>query len=809
MRLKDRAPIADSPSVMAFASEDRALESRGDERSPRRGVKASYGVLIFVLVAYMVSLVVRGQHGPAPTWLDGWGVAGFELLLSLLMVARGVMYKRDRRYALLLGLAGCSWAAGDFANTYLSLGGARVPTLALDNYLWAGFFPLAYVGVMVLMRRDVKKLTAANYLDGVVATLVTAAALVAFAFPWIVSASGGGSEFAAVNLVYPVGDLLLFGLTALGIVMLAAGRGRARWYLIALAGACNAVGDTSALFNGLLATDVGWFFNVVAWPASLLMISSAVWLAPDPGVPVRENTSSGFRIPAVASGLALAILFVCALEHLSQIAIGFATATLLAAGARFGLALQRLGELTEERHRELEIAAQAERESKRVALLEAHTDELTGLANRRQLYKVADRLLDEERPLAMLLVDLNRFKEINDTLGHNAGDELLRQVAARLAEAVPPSGLLARLGGDEFAALLPDASEEREVVRAAEVLLRVFDEPFPLDGLTIPVQASIGVGVAPLHANTRPEVLRCADVAMYRAKSKRTGVESYVADSDKHSRDYLALVSDLRLAVGTEELFLHYQPKRSIKDGSFAGVEALVRWQHPRLGLLPPDEFVPLAEREGLMRELTLWVLDLALSQQREWRLMGETVPMAVNLSPANLLDTRLPEDLDALIKRHGTAPAELELEITEETLMQDPTRALDVIARISELGVTFSLDDFGTGYSSLAQLRQLPVRSLKIDRSFIANMSNSEEDANIVRSTIQLGHSLKLQVVAEGIETPEHLEELTGFGCDIAQGYHLSRPVPPDQITAWIHTNEATTPAVTRMPGSAHAERR
>jgi diguanylate cyclase len=787
--------MADSPSAMASATEGRILESRGDERSRRRGVKALYGVLIFLLVGYMVSLVVRGPHGPAPTWLDGWGVDGFELLVSMLMVARGVLYERDRRYALLLGLAGCSWAAGDFANTYLSLGGAQVPTLALDNYLWAGFFPLAYVGVMVLMRRDVKKLTAANYLDGVVATLVTAAALVAFAFHWIVSASGGTTEFAAVNLTYPVGDLLLFGLTGLGIVMLPAGR-RTRWCLIAGAGACNAAGDVSALFNGLVVTDVGWFLNVVAWPTSLLVISSAVWLAPDPGVPVKENTSSGFKIPAVAASLALAILFVGSLEHLSQVAIGLATATLVAAGARFGLALRRLGELTEERHRELEIAAQAERESKRAAQLEAHTDELTGLANRRQLYKVADQMLGEQRPLAMLLVDLNRFKEINDTLGHNAGDELLRQVAVRLREGVPQSGLLARLGGDEFAALLADASDERDVVRAAEALLRVFDEPFPLDGLTIPVQASIGVGIAPLHASTRAEVLRCADVAMYRAKSRRTGVESYVADSDKHSRDYLALVSDLRLAVGTDQLFLHYQPKRSIEDGGFAGVEALVRWQHPRLGLLPPDEFVPLAEREGLMRELTLCVLDRALSQQREWRLMGEVVPMAVNLSPANLLDTRLPEDLDALIKRHGTAPAELELEITEETLMQDPVRALDVIARISELGVTFSLDDFGTGYSSLAQLRQLPVRALKIDRSFIANMTNSEEDASVVRSTIQLGHSLKLQVVAEGIETPEHLEELAHFGCDIAQGYHLSRPIPPDQIPTWIHSNQTPTPA-------------
>jgi diguanylate cyclase (GGDEF)-like protein len=795
------------------ATEDRILESRGDERSsqrrrpvhddavfdaparPRRTIKAIHGALIVVLAAYIASLVVRGQRGPAPTWLDGWGVDGFELLVSLLVIARAVLYKRDRRYALLLGLAGCSWAAGDFASTYLSLGGAQVPTLALNNYLWAGTFPLTYVGVMVLMRRDVRKLTAANYLDGVVATLVTSAALVAFAFHWIASASGGGKEFAAINLVYPVGDLLLFGLTLVGLLTLPVGQ-RARWCLIAAAGVNNVAGDTSALFNGLLATNVGWFLNIIAWPASLLMISAAVWLAPDPSVPVKENTSSGFKIPSVASGLALVILLIGSLEHLSQVAIGLATATLVAAGVRFGLAVRRLGLLTEERHRELEVVAQLERESKRAAQVEAHTDDLTGLANRRQLYKVADQLFEEDRPLAMLLVDLNRFKEINDTLGHNAGDELLRQVAARLREAIPKSGLLVRLGGDEFAALLADNRDERDIVRAAEMLQRAFDEPFPLDGLTIPVEASIGVAAAPLHADTRSGVLRCADVAMYRAKSKRTGVESYVADSDAHSRDYLALVSDLRLALGTDQLLLHYQPKRSIRDGSFAGVEALVRWQHPRLGLLPPGEFVPLAEREGLMRELTLCVLDRALAQQRAWRQVGQVVPMAVNLSPANLLDTRLPEDIDALIKRHGTVPAELELEITEETLMQDPARALDVIARISELGISFSLDDFGTGYSSLAQLRQLPVRALKIDRSFIANMTDSEEDANIVRSTIQLGHSLKLRVIAEGIETPEHLEELTDFGCDVAQGFHLSRPIPPDQIVAWIRTNEATTSA-------------
>jgi diguanylate cyclase (GGDEF)-like protein len=418
--------------------------------------------------------------------------------------------------------------------------------------------------------------------------------------------------------------------------------------------------------------------------------------------------------------------------------------------------------------------------------VEAHTDELTGLANRRKLYEAVDVALTQKRRLALLLIDLDRFKEINDTLGHNVGDYLLQQVGERLAVALPEWALLARIGGDEFVALL-DGADEHAAAKFANRVRDSFDDPFPLDGLTIPVRSSIGIGLAPDHASTRSEMLRCADVAMYRAKSKGTIIESYVAERDVHSRDYLALVSDLRRAVGGDGLLLHYQPKQSLRNGEFVGVEALVRWQHPLLGLLAPAEFIPIAEREGMMRDLTIDVLDRALAQQRLWRESGRRIPVAVNLSAASLLDSRLPDDVQALVERHQTDPADLELEITEDTLMHDPHRALAVIARISEMGVTFSLDDFGTGYSCLAQLKHLPVRSLKIDQSFIMNMAESDEDANIVRSAIELGHSLNLTVVAEGIESPEHLKQLEGFGCDIAQGFHLGRPLPPEQIPVWL----------------------
>ncbi len=343
------------------------------------GVKTLFGVLTLILVAYAGSLVVRGPDGASPTWLDGWGVAAFELLASVLVLMRAYVSPRDRKYGLWLGLGCVSWAVGDFAMTYESLGGATPATISLANWLWIGFFPLAYVGVMVLMERDVRKLTAANYLDGVIAALVTSAALVAFAFHALASAAGGGNESVAINLVYPVGDLLLFGLTVFGVRLLPAGQ-RTRWSLIALAGLANAAGDISALFGGIGATDVGWFLNAMAWPVSLLLISAAVWLAPGAAAPAQENRSSGFAIPTAASALALLILFVGSLNHASQIAIGLATATLVAAGVRFGLALRRMTALTEERHRELEQSAETERASKET--LQAAVRDYTAFAAR-------------------------------------------------------------------------------------------------------------------------------------------------------------------------------------------------------------------------------------------------------------------------------------------------------------------------------------------------------------------------------------------------------------------------------------------
>ncbi|HEX3690402.1 MAG TPA: methyl-accepting chemotaxis protein [Solirubrobacteraceae bacterium] len=449
------------------------------------GITTLFAALTLLLVVYAGSLVVRGPNGASPTWLDGWGVSAFELVASVLVLWRAYVSPRDRKYALWLG-AGCAfWAIGDVAMTYETLGGATPATISLANWLWIGFFPLAYVGVMVLMERDVRKLSAANYLDGVIATLVTFAALVAFAFHGIATAAGGGNESVAINLVYPVGDLLLFGLTLFGVRLLPGGQ-RARWYLIALAGLANASGDISALFGD--PGNLGWFLDSMAWPVSLLLISAAVWLGPDPTVPAQENRSSGFAVPTVASAFALIILFVGSLNHTSQVAIGLASATLVAAGVRFGLALRRMTALTEERHRELEHSAETERASKE--RLQAAVRDYTAFAGRVADGDLTATVAANDSPeLAQLAESLNTMvsglaeisREIQAGV-HEIGDstaEILSTVSRHTDSAGEQSAAISQTSAtvNELRAAADDTAQRaRDVARQASDSVAVSDE---------------------------------------------------------------------------------------------------------------------------------------------------------------------------------------------------------------------------------------------------------------------------------------------------------------------------------------------
>ena len=431
-------------------------------------------------------------------------------------------------------------------------------------------------------------------------------------------------------------------------------------------------------------------------------------------------------------------------------------------------------------------AAELERDHHLRALEhQAHHDALTGLPNRLLLKKTLEA---QSGAGALLLVDLDRFKEINDTLGHPVGDRLLTAVGERLREtALLRGGWVARLGGDEFAAWYPGVVEPGEADLAAAELLESLARPAEVEGLRLEVGASVGIAFAPLHAASASGLLRCADVAMYAAKARGSGRGFYDAAQDPYSTERLTLLSELGRAVRGDELRLVYQPRVCIADGSVRGVEALVRWQHPRHGLLAPGRFVPLAELSDVVRSLTLWVLDAALAQQARWRSKGRSVPVSVNFSARHLMDEACADHIERSLAAHGGDPGGLEIEITESALIADPERAAATLERIRALGVRIAVDDFGTGYSSLAHLRRLPLHTLKIDVSFVSHMLANAADRAIVASTIHLAHDLGFAAVAEGIEDGATLAALAAMGCDEGQGFHLGEPMTPDALDGWL----------------------
>ncbi|MCU1656920.1 MAG: GGDEF-domain containing protein [Pseudonocardiales bacterium] len=421
---------------------------------------------------------------------------------------------------------------------------------------------------------------------------------------------------------------------------------------------------------------------------------------------------------------------------------------------------------------------------------EATHDALTGLSNRTALqFALLDAFNSYARdgkPFGLFVIDLDDFKRVNDSLGHQIGDHLLVRVAERLRMSVRPTDHVARLGGDEFAVIVLDAHES-EVRAIAGRIRESLVEPIELRGLMLDVELSIGIAICPDHGTDGDTLLRHADVAMYVAKESRAGIETYSAECDRNSIDQLGLLGELRQALDDHALELHYQPKQSTRDCSTLGVEALVRWRHPQRGFVPPDEFIPLAERSGIMPLLTERVVTLALDQMARWRELGMTVPVAVNVSPTDLVGHRL-TDLIASGLRHRGLPAELlQLEITERIVAGDAEETNAVLSRLRALGVSISLDDFGTGYSSLVRLQSLPVDELKIDRIFVSAMARSPEAAGIVRAVIDLAHVLGLPAIAEGVETEEEWQLLYSLGCDGVQGWHVAKPMPHDQATEWV----------------------
>ena len=424
-------------------------------------------------------------------------------------------------------------------------------------------------------------------------------------------------------------------------------------------------------------------------------------------------------------------------------------------------------------------------------------DSLTGLPNRTYLQQELAGALTgvaagRESGAAVMILDLDEFKDVNDTLGHHHGDDLLVQVGARLTAAVGDAGTVARLGGDEFAVLLPATADEESVLRTGRRVLRALELPVALDGLEVEVGASIGIALAPGHATDAAALLKCADLAMYDGKSASArGLRMYQPDLHATTPRRLTLVSELRGALQNGEIQVHVQPQAELRSGRVVGVEALVRWNHPELGWVSPDEFIPVAERSGLIGLLTTRVLDASLAACAVWRAAGRDLAIAVNLSARSLQDADLVDEVARLLLRHDVPADRLTLEVTEGSVMADPTRAVALLHQLRDLGVRLSVDDFGTGYSSLSYLQRLPVQEVKIDRSFVAALHTESENVAIVRAIVDLGRHLGLEVVAEGVEDDATWKLLASMNCDLVQGWHLARAMPTGEFLGWLSTRE------------------
>jgi diguanylate cyclase (GGDEF)-like protein len=714
-------------------------------------------------------------------WLDGWGVNCFELAAGALCICRAATMKSNRAIPVLLGIGLWFWAAGDIVLTVRS----DPPSPSLADAFYVAFYPVTYVGLMLLLRRNVRRFSLATWLDGAVAGLGAAALCATFAFQDVLHhAAGTAGDSAlgvAVNLAYPVGDVMLLGLVVGGAAIVS-GRRKLPWLLLASGYALITVGD---MFN-LLGTDsfIGGFADAVAWPLSILLVSVAVWVQSPTARPSVSEEPAGFALPALAAASALAILFAGSLEHVGRVSLGLAVATMVVAGARSALSLVGLRLLTEQRRRE------------------SVTDQLSGLGNRRALFQLLDEFAAEqrdpdapERSLAFMFADLDKFKEVNDSFGHATGDELLRQLGDRLKNSLRDSDLVIRLGGDEFAVALLDARADYAATVAARLTAQI-EEPFKLDAVRVQIGASIGIALMPDDAADAADLVRCADLAMYRAKLEGKRFAIYQEDLDG-AANRMQLVEELRQAIELGRLQLHYQPQVNLVTGRIDSVEALVRWIHPRLGFVPPLEFIALAEDSGLMRELTSFVLDQALAQCARWRAAGQGLTVAVNISASDLLDPDLPRLVERLLAYHRLPAEALVLEMTETTAIADFERSQLAIQQLHDLGLVVSVDDFGAGFTSLAYLGSLAVKELKLDRSFITRLAEAGggRDLALVRATVELAHALGLRVVAEGVEDDHCLGLLTGLRCDLVQGYVISKPKPASQLELAPHPLPAVAP--------------
>ncbi len=733
-------------------------------------------VMGLVVAAYSGGLVLQGgvTHPIVDFWLS-LSTSWLPAVVCWSVVAR-VGFRSSE--ILLAALAITFLAAGD--TYYAPLTSTWSPPFPNPGDLgYMLFYLLFLANLAIVVRRDLQGQSSSVWLDCAVGALGAAAVLAVALDPVIASAlSGSWSLATAVALAYPLADLLL--VAAVSGMLVVRGLQWGDRLVLLIAGLM-----TYAAADVVYAQQVTDGTYVVGtpldalWSIAIALIALCVYrsarsdVAPAPAGAATRATAlmmSGF---ATLAGLG--VLIAGTRTPVSTLAVAMAGLTLVAAGARTQVAFRQLLRMADLRR-------------------QAETDHLTGLPNRRALYVQADARMTgpDCRRQALLLLDLDRFKEVNDSLGHQAGDQLLIQVGARLSEHLRPGDLLVRLGGDEFAVLLDDAGAEQAGAVAVN-MGAALAEPFALDDIAIHSSASIGVALFPHDGGDLSTLLRKADVAMYKAKASGEGHHAYGSIDDSDDITRLRTVNELRTALTSAQLVVHYQPKIDLVTGQVHDVEALVRWDHPTRGLLYPDSFLELVEDAGLMRAMTRVVLEIALDQAAAWHAAGRCLRIAVNISASSMIDATLPDEVVAMLTARDLTPAALQLEITEQFLMADRDRARDILTRLRDSGVQISIDDFGTGYSSLSYLRDLPIDELKLDRSFIIPMADDARAAALVASTIDLAHSLGLRMVAEGVENHTAYAELAALGCDQAQGNYMSRPVPVAELDLWLDTRDTT----------------
>jgi diguanylate cyclase (GGDEF)-like protein len=688
------------------------------------------------------------------------------VITALMVLARVLLVPRARVAWALIGLALTCTVAANIYMTTVAQYQDPVPFPSWSDALWLTFPVLEYAAVVLLARAQVVHWHASTALDGLVAACGLGALAIALVFKPMLVPGQGSAAVVATALAYPVADLLMI-VIVVGALGLIGWRVGAMWWLIIAGLGWVVVADVAAFFQSTSPEGFrpgGWVD--AAWMIGSALLAPAAWARDTERPPRKMGDWALMAVPLLFAGISVVLLMIRRPgEGLAdELVTALAGAAICLALARTALTLREVRGLGEARR-------------------QARTDDLTGLPNRRALL---EQLAMTDPVHALLLIDLDRFKDINDSFGHPFGDHLLRLVGPRLAHALPRCASVARLGGDEFGVLLPGADRATASRIAGEMNL-VLREAFMLDGMPMHIEASIGIALAPEHGTTPADLLQGADLAMYKAKRTGDGYTVYGTGEAGEARIRMQTLEELRTALATGQLVVHFQPKLELATGRVVGAEALVRWQHPTRGLVYPDAFLPLAEQAGLMPSIAQQVLHQSLSAVASWRADGQDMHVAVNLSASDLHDDALPSQVQALLLLHAVTPDALVLEITENNLMVDAEHSKHVLAGLRALGVRIAVDDYGTGYSSLAYLHELPVDELKLDRTFVTHLITDPRAAAIVQSTVQLSHALGMVMLAEGVEDASVQHALTEWHCDLAQGYHIARPMNPQTFQHWL----------------------